>query len=142
MWFRMGFNVLHSSLFADATAPKGSGDRTESRYMLLVQMLCATAEGGAFESPEYLARRFGVNKKNAKIVWDACLRNNAFDKLQDGRYTMYYWMERNGLVGRVSNTKPVVEQCSAHSSADKVSQPLGGMNDDITTRLAKVSGHG
>lgn len=141
MWFRMGFNVLHSSLFADATTPTGSGDRTESRCLLLVQMLCATAEGGSFESPEYLARRFGVNIKNARIVWDACLKNGAFNKLSDGKYTLYYWMDKNGLIGRVSQTKPILEpQIVKPVTNDEQSDKR--LADDITSRLAKVSSHG
>lgn len=134
MWFRMGFNVLHSSLFADATTPTGSGDRTESRYLLLIQMLCATAEGCAFESPEFLQRRFGANAKNAKIVWNACLNNGAFTKLQNGKYTMYYWMDENGLVGRVSGFK-------SHGLNQQKASQDNVEDNDITQRLAKVSGH-
>lgn len=142
MWFRMGFSVLHSSLFADAMTPIGSGDRVESRLSLLIQMLCATSEGCSFESPEYLSRRFGVNLKNAKIVWDSCIKNGAFVKLTNGKYSMYYWMEQNGLVGRVSQTKPQIESfCQITQETSKQERDDVDLGT-IAERLARVNGHG
>ena len=135
MWFRMGFNVLHSSLFADATTPTGSGDRVESRYLLLIQMLCATAEGCTFDSTEFLQRRFGANAKNARIVWDSCINNGAFTRLPNGKYTMYCWMDDNGLIGRVSSSKTLGLNQSRNVTVEHES------DGDITQRLAKVSGH-
>ena len=138
MWFRMSFNLLHSCVFAEATMPRGRGDRTECRLSLLIQMLCAAAEGAAFESPEYLSRRFGVSIQNAKIVWDVCIKHSALIQV-DGSYSMNEWMTKQGIVGKItrpgSRPKPQTVPTQKPSESN---QPT----PDVAERLARITKNG
>ena len=139
MWFRMSYSLLYSNLFADITAARGKGDRPECRLSLIIQMLCASAEGATFESPAHISRRFSVGINNSQIVWDLCVKHHALEQTADGSFTMYNWMADCGIVGKIDKKKCVAardsKQHSEYSQSEHVSEKM-------LERLQKVTKNG
>lgn len=137
MWFRMSYNLLHSNVFAEIMTPRGKGDRPESRMSLLIQMLCASADGAVFDSVGHVERRFAVNTNTASLVWDACLKYSVITKTQTEQFTMYDWMAKNGLVGKVDNKKVSCTQTKQEQKREK--DVRRDVSNDVLERLKKVS---
>lgn len=135
MWFRMSFNLLHSCVFAEVTMPRGKGDRAECRLSLLIQMLCAAAEGSTFESPEYLSRRFGVSLQNSEIVWNICIKHNALVRIGDS-YSMNDWMTKQGIIGKLARSGLRAKPQPAPTQ--KPSEP-NQVTPDVAERLARIT---
>ncbi len=138
MWFRMSYNLLYSNLFADVTTARGKGDRPECRLSLLIQMLCASADGATFESAEHVSKRFCVNPNVAQIVWDTCLKHNALVQTETGMFTMYNWMSDMGIVGKTDKKKRV--SVDAHTERQKYSNDQ--VTEQVLNRLRKAQGNG
>ncbi len=138
MWFRMSYNLLYSNLFADITTAKGKGDRPECRLSLLIQMLCASADGATFESAEHVSKRFGVNIVNSLIVWNSCLKHKALVQTPDGSFTMYNWMSDMGIVGKTDKKKRVSTEARAGQQGYSNEQ----VPAQVLDRLKKAQGNG
>ena len=118
--------------------PRGRGDRTECRLSLLIQMLCAAAEGATFESPEYLSRRFGVSIQNAKIVWDVCIKHSALTQT-DQTYSMNEWMTKQGIVGKITRpgSRPKPQTVPAQKPSETNLPTV-----EVAERLARITKNG
>lgn len=117
MWFRMSFNLLHSGVFSEILMSNGRGDRPECRMFVLTQMLCASAEGDCFESPEQVSKRFCVPVGSVRQVWACCLKHAALVETDKG-YSMSQWMQRQGLIGNIRNCRESKKVASSKGLSD------------------------
>ena len=101
MWFKMGLDILNSSIMRELKLPLFRGDNGQNcRIVACIYLLSITATGGAndLQDAADLARLVDTTPKQAQIVWDVCIKHGVLRKGPQG-YSARPWMIERGILG-------------------------------------------
>lgn len=107
MWFKMGMDIFNGVVVRNIRISQYNGDRSQDcRVMAFIQLLSMTAEDYAndLQDADDLARLVDTTPKQAKIVWDVCIKHGVLRKGPQG-YSAKPWMVERGILGDVDKYK-------------------------------------
>ena len=103
MWFKMGMDIFNCAAWRGmAAVSKAHDSGSIFRKMAFIQLLSMTAEDYAndLQDADDLARLVDTTPKQAKIVWDVCIKHGVLRKGPQG-YSAKPWMVERGILGDV-----------------------------------------
>ena len=112
MWFKMGLDILNSSIMSElGTAMYPHENRHEYRKLVFIYLLSITATGGAndLQDAADLARLVDTTPKQAQIVWDVCIKHGVLRQTPQG-YSARPWMIERGILGDFERKHRKTEQ--------------------------------
>ena len=101
MWFKMGMDILNCAIMRELLTPMCVRDTSrDCRRIAFIYLLSITATGGANDLHDAadLARLVDTTPKQAKIVWDVCIKHGVLRKGPRG-YSARPWMIERGILG-------------------------------------------
>lgn len=112
MWFKMGMDILNSSVVRELSRPIIRRDTGQIfRRMAFIDLLSVTAEDQAndIQDASDLARLVDTTPKQAQVVWDILIKHGVLRQGPMG-YSAREWMIERGILGDINKGRRPPEQ--------------------------------
>lgn len=108
-WWKLSSETMNLHVFKEISKSLCRGDRPEIRLIALIKLICDSANGNTFKTSSDFAFITGTSKKQAEIVWNIMIAENALRE-KNGEFSALEWMRENKLIGSETANKAVARQ--------------------------------